>query len=332
MGVCSAKQTRQEVSETTDLTTLESNNEPNKETISEIYESCSGDRLGYGYKRIKNPANKATWDALFLELIESHQELNGKSLRRLWDRYDASCSGTIGKPQLKKFLLDWVHVLQRNYINAIDEHHLLHFRDTADERALRAKTYLDVLKRGRVTFADFKRINEIGFWTTISHEVLIDVRLEGIRMWRKIFSNMEKTGGMLSDADIRTIWERYEKKEQGAMDVPDFANMLSDWIEASFVHYEGLIRLNLHEEFLGTINLRAAMAHSALDTNFDGIVEFDEFEEIRKPSFWKKLDHNVTADAIAKAIEKRKKLSPNRTISPTQSPERRAEPGASLPE
>jgi len=314
MGCGSAKEVADcEENETIDHSILETNND---------------ERLGYGYKRIRNPKNSADWDTLFLELIESHQELSKNSLRKLWDRYDASGSGTIGKPQLKKFLLDWVHVLQRNYINAIDEHHLLHFRDTADERALRAKTYLDVLKRGRVTFADFKRINDINFWTGISHEVLIDVRLEGIRMWRKIFTNMENTGGMLSDADIRTIWERYEKKETGAMEVADFASMLSDWIEASFVHYEGLIRLQLHEEFLSTINLRAAMAHSALDTNFDGLVEYDEFEEIRKPSFWKKLDHNVTADAIAKAIEKRKKLSPTRSASKTQSPE----PGTSIPD
>jgi len=274
-----------------------------------------------GYRRIKNPVNQAKWDILFLELIEAQRDLTGKSMTKLWDRYDTSGKGHIGKPQLKKFLLDWVHVIQRHYVNAIDEDTLFHFHETADERAYRAKNFLDKTKRGRVTFGDFKRINDEEFWKLVSHEVLIDVRLEGIRMWREVFRTMEASGGCLAATDILRIWNRYETKESGNITVEQIERLLKDWIEASFVHYSGRIQLEQLEHFLATVKSRAVMAHVFLDSNHDGLVEYEEFTGIQNPTFWQQLDHNKEVDSRTDVEDlKREHLKRRATVTPDRSP------------
>lgn len=270
----------------------------------------------------KQAVNKASWDILFLELVEAERDLTPSALSKLWDRYDPSGQGAIGKPQLKKFLLDWVHVIQRNYTDAIDEPLLFHFQETANERAFRAKNYLDVRKRGRVTFADFKRINDEEFWKLVNHDVLIDERLEGIRMWRKIFEHMDESG-VLSDSDLGLIWNRYEKDEKELMglgetdeiSVGEIEKMLSDWIEACYVHYPGEVKLRQLQDFQDSVKIRAALAHGFLDRKNDSRVEYDLFKGLTDKSFWQTIDFHVSSADIVKALKmmKRTKLDSPRS-------------------
>lgn len=274
----------------------------------------------------KQAVNKASWDILFLELVEAERDLTPSALSKLWDRYDPSGQGAIGKPQLKKFLLDWVHVIQRNYTDAIDEPLLFHFQETANERAFRAKNYLDVRKRGRVTFADFKRINDEEFWKLVNHDVLIDERLEGIRMWRKIFEHMDESG-VLSDSDLALIWNRYEKDEKDEISIDEIEKMLSDWIEACYVHYPGEVKLRQLQDFQDSVKTRAALAHGFLDKEHDGRVTYDFFKGLTDKSFWQTIDFHVSSADILKDLKsmKRKKhdassSSPSHTSGPMRYP------------
>eukprot|EP00494_Astrolonche_serrata_P032114 UN32383 len=173
--------------------------------------TCSADRaVSEHTKKGRGQAKKSkdTRDTLFRKIIERNKVIDSRTLTKLWDRYDIAGRGFIGKSQIKKMLLDWVSALNSIDTRNIDEEHLIHFNVTIRERALRAKYYLDVRKTGRVRFSDFKRISEKKFWDLVGHKTLIDMRLEAIRMWRKIFNTHSE--GIIPLSGLKLIWDRYE--------------------------------------------------------------------------------------------------------------------------
>ena len=70
--------------------------------------------------------------------------------------YDRSKKDWIGKPELHRFLSDWIDAIDRNY--AIDEILVEQFEQSISERALQAKLFLDTRSRGRVSKKDFSKI------------------------------------------------------------------------------------------------------------------------------------------------------------------------------
>jgi len=51
--------------------------------------------------------------------------------------------------------------------------------------------------------------------------------------------------------------------------------MLSDWVEAKYVHYQGDMKLQDLLRFLGSVQVRSVMLHKILDTDKDSRVEFE---------------------------------------------------------
>jgi len=236
---------------------------------------------------------EAFWDRL-LEEISEGGAAHDDSLGQLWMYYDRSKKDWIGKPELRRFLSDWIDAIDRNY--AIDEILVEQFEQSISERALQAKLFLDTRGRGRVSKKDFSKIFNPKFWQCVSYEVHVDPKTNAIAMWLDLFQVLD-VQSFLGDDEIQILWERYEIEEKGSMDISNFETMLLDWISAYNVHYAAdEVEATDIQYFFQTVNMRAALAKRFLDQNEDGIVDWEEFRNISDQEFWNIIDFQYALD------------------------------------